>query len=143
MNVNNNIQNYSINFGKTDRQMEPSKDEKLTFVLEKCKEILFDASQRRMPENGKFSKFSIGFKVPETDNQGVLIVDFDANNPKDSRILSLGVHHKNSDRLISNILKTGTKQEILEYLNCNDNLAELIKTTNHLSDKTDEYYSSL
>ena len=104
MNIENNYKNNSINFRKTEAKMEPTKDEKLTVVLEKCKELLFEAAQLRMPENGKFSKFSIEFEIPQTNNQGVLTIDFDANDPKNMRLLTLGVHHKNSDRLISNIL---------------------------------------
>ncbi len=143
MNIENNLNNYSLKPEKMETKMEPDKSQKLIFVLEKCKELLCEAAQRRMPENGKFSKFSIEFEVPETDNHGVLTIDFDANNPRDGRILSVGVHHKNSDRLISNILLTGTKKEILDKLASSEDMDELIEIVSHLSDKTDDYYSSL
>ena len=78
-----------------------------------------------------------------SDNKGLFYITHSAENPKDQRVLSVGVHHKNSDRMTSNILLKGTKEEILAYLKSEENTQTLIDTINHLSDKTDEYYSSL
>ena len=38
---------------------------------------------------------------------------------------------------------TGTKQEILDRLKSKDDVEELAQTVKELSDRTDDYYSSL
>jgi hypothetical protein len=81
--------------------------------------------------------------VPETNNQALMIVEQNSKEPKTQRNLLIGVRHKNRDRLTSNLLEVGTKQDILEYLKKEDNTQEIIDSVNHLSEKTDDFYSQL
>ena len=120
-----------------------SDKEKTDILVSKSRQILAQKTEKEVPENGQFRKIFVAFDVPNTQNEAVLSIEHDLKNPKIQRRLFIGVHHQNRDRLFSNMLLRGTKQEIIDYLNSEDN-QELVKTlTAHLSDKVDEYYSSL
>lgn len=145
MNVNNHNNNYNTSFKSTsgENKMPLDKEAKMNILMDVCKKDLLEEGERMIPENGKFSKVIIGYYVPETNNMGMLRVEHNPKDPKTQRILSIGVYHKNSDRVISNILKVGTKKEILDYVKSKESTQIFIDTTNALSDKTDEYYASL
>ena len=145
MEVNNNFNNYKTSFGKVEKKEAKmfDKNEAMNVLIESCKEGLCNAAELKVPENGIFGKVSVAFVIPETNNKGLFYITHSSENPKDQRILSVGVHHKNSDRMISNILLKGTKEEILAYLKSEENTQLLMDVVEHLSNKTDEYYSSL
>lgn len=145
MDVNNNYNNYKTSFSGVEKKETKmfDKNRAMNVLMTSCKEGLYNEAERNVPENGIFGKVSVAFIIPKSNNEGLFYVTHSAENPKDQRVLSVGVHHKNSDRMTSNILLTGTKEEILEYLKSEENTQALIDTVNHLSDKTDEYYSSL
>ena len=112
-------------------------------LMTKCKEELSSISELQLPENGKFLRLSLGFEIPQSDNMGMFIVDYDPDEPRNKRILSVGVHHKNSDRMVSNIVVNGTKKEILEYIKSQENTQELVDLVDELSKKTDDFHNSL
>ncbi len=143
--INNNRNNYNIPFfgKKEDKPIMLDKTAKLNILVPKTKEVLCDIAEREVPENGQFRKVYVTFDVPETNNQAVLSIEHDAVEPKNQRRLSIGVHNKNSDRIISNFLKKGSKSEILEYLKDNGNMEQIIEAVNKLSNKTDDYNSTL
>lgn len=145
MNINNNFNNYNTSFNGIEKKEQKMFDmnEAMTVLMNACKDGLCNAAERKVPENGIFGKVSVAFTIPKSDNKGLLYITHNGENPKTQRVLSVGVHHKNSDRMISNILAEGTKEEILSYLKSGENTQELIDIVNHLSDKTNEYYSSL
>ena len=145
MDVNNNFNNYKTSFNGVEPKETKmfDKNKAMNVLMTTCKEELFKSSERKVPENGIFGKVSIAFVIPKSNNKGLFYITHSAENPKEQRVLSVGVHHKNSDRMTSNILLQGTKEEILAYLKSEQNTQTIIDTVNHLSDKTDEYYSSL
>ena len=145
MDINNNFNNYKTSFnGITKKEQDMSEhNEDMTLLMNGCKEFLHKEAERKVPENGIFGKVSVEFVIPDSSNEGLFYINHSAENPKDQRVLSVGVHHKNSDRMTSNILLKGTKEEILSYLKSEENTQTLIDTVEHLSNKTDEYYSSL
>lgn len=145
MNKINNNQNYINSFhgSNKDKPVMLNKDERMKILIPECKKVLSDIAQREVPENGKFMRVYVDFEIPETMNKGIFTIEHDEKDPNKLRTLSLGVHHQNRDKLFSNYLLTGTKQEILDYLKDSANQDKLIETVNHLSEKTDDYYSSL
>ena len=145
MNVNNNKQNYTLNFKALTKEqiMELPQEERIKNMVIKAKDAIYDYSLRGLPENGKFKDYSIAFSVPCTNNLGVLEIGYDSKDPVNKRYLSVGVHHKNSDRMEFSLIMTGTKQEILDRLKSKDDVEELAQVVKELSDRTDDYYSSL
>lgn len=120
-----------------------SKEEKMQILIPKGSDLLMQRMEREVPENGKFQKISVSFDIPDTQNKAQFLIEADAKDYKDQRILSIGVHHQNSDRVISNYMFKGTKQEIIDYLKDNSNFPEFTQTVNELSDSVDDYYASL
>lgn len=142
--INYKYNNYNIPFSGIQKDSSmPDKNEKLNIIVKKSMEVFADHADKTVPENGKFLRSNVFFEIPETQNEGLLFIEYDGENPKTQRRLSVGVHNKNSDRLISNYLFKGTKQEILEYLQNDKNKDEIIQSVNNLSDKTDKFHSSL
>lgn len=141
MNVNNN----SISFNGIGKgQQRVSKSESTTdLLITKSREYLAQRAEREVPENGVFTRIFVAYDIPDTQNEAVIAIEHDEKEPKTQRRLSIGVHNQHSDRLFSNYVLKGTKEEILNFLNNKEN-EETIKTTiSNLSAKTDEYYTSL
>lgn len=123
-------------------KIKPMSNDDLTFkLINASMEYLNNAVEREVPENGKFTKVYVSFDIPESSNLGLLYVTHDEEDPKTKRRLILGVRHKNRDRLVSNQLLTGTKEDILKYLSDLNNKAEIKALLCDLSNKSDEYYS--
>ena len=100
-------------------------------------------TEKEVPRNGKFSPVSFSFNINETSNVGRFCTEYSAKNPEIERYLSLGVRHKNSDRLTSVYLTKGTKEEIISYLKDENNRPEIEKILAELSKKTDDYFNTL
>ena len=145
MEINNYFNQSNINFSKTDKGSTKmyTYDEKMNILVPKTKEILADSAEKQVPENGLFRKVFVSFDVPDSDNTAILGIEYDEGEHKTQRRLFVGVHHNNSDRLTRNYLLKGNKEEILAFLKDPSNKEDIIKTVNHLSQKTNEYYSSL
>lgn len=144
MNVNNNINQYNSSFsGIKKDKTSMTKDEKTMFLLEKGMGVLHDRAEREVPENGKFTRLFIAFKVPETQNEAIVAIEHDALNPKDSRRVSVGVHRECSPRLESKYIFKGTKKEVLDFVKNEETIDKLFSSVNDLSNSVDDYYSSL
>jgi len=143
--INNNNNNFIASFSgiKRNKPAMLDKTAKMNILVPKSKEVLLGIAERAVPENGQFKKVFVSFRIPESQNEALLTIEHDSKEPKTQRLLSIGVHHQNSDRLISNFLLRGTKKEILTYLKDDKNSKIIIDYVNHLSDKVDESYSSL
>ena len=143
VNNNQNAKINSINKGEqntVDKNIDLEKS-MLNLVLG-CKEHLFERAQREMPQNGKFSKFGTVIDIPKTNNQAVFTINYDYENPRSERVLTLGVRHKNSDRMILNLMFSGTKEEILQKLSSKDDIQEFVSVIQKLSKEVDEYHSA-
>ena len=140
MDINNNFNNYKTSFnGITKKEQDMSEhNEDMTLLMNGCKEFLHKEAERKVPENGIFGKVSVEFVIPDSSNEGLFYINHSAENPKDQRVLSVGVHHKNSDRMVSNIVASGTKKEILEYIKSQENTQELVDLVEKYSDIREE-----
>ena len=140
-NNNESLPKVSSNQGKSKVL---SKEEKMNLLVPKSKEFFSDMVSREVPENGLFRNVFITLTLPESQNKALLSVEQSSKDPKTLRNLLLGVKHKDRDRLTSVYLKQNcSKAEILKYLNDKSNDDDIKKTIQELSDKTDDYYSTL
>lgn len=146
MEINNHFNQYNSNNIKKENKVNPMSDEQVNFedrVFPKVCEVLSEIAEQRVPENGIFSRVFVAFDIPNSKtNEGFLDIVY---HPKDKnqRVLSTNVHHKNSDRIFSNIIMQGTKKEVMEYIQNAKNHPSLIASELELSSKVDDYYSSL
>ena len=142
---NNNYNNYSASFSGVRKEMGkmPDKDTVLKKIVTTSNGMLASAAEKQLPENGKFKPITIEYKIPDTMNMAKIGIEYDENEPKSMRRLTVGVHHQNADRLISNYVFKGDKNQVIEYLNNADNAPDFVNTIKELSEKTDNYYSNL
>ena len=116
------------------------KPETIDTLTNKLCEILSQRVCAEVPQNGKFSKISVTYSIPDTQNKARVSVEYDLINPKDGRRLCVSSFRNGSDRLVSSYVFKGTKQEILEYLNNSKSAEKILKTIKQLSDSVDNYY---
>ncbi len=140
--INNFNNRYSMGRRKEVKLM-PSKEERTRKLLDKTLEAMAQDVKDRVPEKGKFGRTYVYFDIPETSNSAMLYVEPNPIQPVESRILSVGVHHQQRDRLISNDLLEGSNKDIIGYLEDERNQSPTQDIIKKLSQKTDDYYSSL
>jgi len=150
MNVNssnNNSVNSKINSKNNNMKNEQKNenDEMLNFALKMCSQKIAESAERCVPEYNKFSSHSIAFLIPGTSNVAEIIIKQDEKEYKNQRRVLLGVHHKNSDAIVSNYVFKGTKKEVLEYLKSlsSEKFEETIELIKNLSKESDDYHSRL
>lgn len=147
MNIyNKNAAFLSVPFTGMPRETnEPmkSRDDLLKRIVPSSSKSFSEFIISKVPENGKFQPFSFSYVIPGTTNKVKMTVEYDGQDPKTQRRLSVGVHHKDRDRLTSEYILKGTKKEIMSYLQDDKNYDFLRKTINELCDQTEAYYNSL
>jgi len=142
---NNDYNNRVSSFGgkRKDITAMTGKENILKERASKCNKMLANLSERSVPENNKFQPVSVDYNLPDSQNMAKVTVECDYENPANQRRVSVGVHHKDRDRLISNYLFKGTKQEVINFLKDEKNQQQFVDSIKTLSAKTDEYYDKL
>ncbi len=140
-----NFNKYQNSFSKLSKGSDEMINNDVVFkkIVMSSNKLLSDISERQVPENGQFKSVSIDYNIPDSTNMAKVTIECDKEYPKTQRRISVGVHHQDRDRLISNYMFKGTKKEVLAYLTDEKNQTEFFNTIKKLSEKTDEYYENL
>ena len=140
-NAMNTFSNKASIMSKEERLKQMTDDEKLQMFAPNAAKLLAKKAEYEVPQNGQFGKCLVSFDIPGTQNTAYYLIEHDVLEPKDQRRFSIGAIRNGCDRLTSTQLIKGTKQEILEFLQDEQN-AQLFKDTLiKMSDSTDEYFS--
>lgn len=97
-------------------------------------ERLAEKAQDHVPESGRFQKYTIAGHFTGENIRGILGIE-EGYQSDSSRCVSLGVCCYGDDRMVSNFLFTGTKQEVLEWLKSPEGQQEIVNAYIHLEDK--------
>ena len=97
-------------------------------------EHLAEKAQDNVPETGRFKKYTIAGHFTGENIRGILGIE-EGYQSDSARCVSLGVCCDGDDRMVSNFLFTGTKQEILEWLGSPEGQQEIADAYIHLEDK--------
>ncbi len=142
--INNNFNKSNTSFSGINKDSkEMNKESIMNNIVKNCQKAINDVGDRYVPENGKFEKFNISFDIPESSYQGLVTVEADRKVPENQRRLSVRIHHKNSDRIFSNYLFTGTKKEVFDYSQKEEFVSSFLDSIDQLIKSADDYYSSL
>ena len=141
----NGFNNYNnsfsgINKGNGTVVSQEKKDKFQNVLMPNLCKAYYDLAEKEVSEYGFFGKVYAEFPIPETINKGQLYITPDTKD-RTQRYLSIGVHHPNSDRMVSNFLLKGTKKEILDYIKDSKNYDEIINSAFNLSKEVDEFYN--
>jgi len=91
-----------------------------------------------IPPTGDCKGLGLSFDVPNTENKCTWYVEI-CKGDVDKRTFRIGMRRKDNDLVVSNfILSKATNDEIVTYLNNEDNLKELQETVLSLSASVDE-----
>ena len=145
INKNINLNQYNMSFAgiKKDASQMNDKEIAMNKLVTNCKNALYDFTDESVPENNDFQRIYVDFKIPDTQYRALMAVESDKSNPNTQRCLLVGVRHQNRDRLFSNYLLSGNKQEILQYLKDDSNKSDILDSIENLSNSADDYYSTL
>lgn len=89
-----------------------------------------------MPEYGHFRAIMHLFDIPNSKNEAVFTIQHNLTAPKDQRSLTIGARGLGHNQETYNVIKTGTKKEILKALDDLD-LNSAIATIEKLSKNLD------
>lgn len=120
----------------TKRKKEPDK-EKVKILVNACVEQLLKELPKNVKQNGRSVICRVSFKIPRTQNRGVLAVE-DMGEKACLRVL---VHRTNNDRAYSNYLFSCPHGETEQYLREKVDTEEICSSVIHLSEKVDDYWS--
>lgn len=114
--------------------MEQERKQMLNDLYRAVAERLAKNAQDSVPETGRFHKYTIAGHIKGDDIRGILGIEEGYKSDSD-RCVSLGVHWLNDDRMVSNFLFTGTKQEVLEWLESQDGQQQVVDAYIRLEEK--------
>lgn len=79
-------------------------------------------------------RMSFAVAIPDTENSAVLTYE----PGRDGWVYSVGTVRKGSDMLVSNYLKHGSKEDVMEYLKSDKALVQTLDAIRKLSNDVDE-----
>lgn len=106
--------------------------EKKGLLIQKCREVFRDSVEERLPEQGPAQRVFVAFDYPGTEYEAFLTAEADRLNWSGRRV-SIMMRPKGSDRVMSNYIWKGTKQELLQWLDQEGREGELQRLFQDLS----------
>lgn len=114
--------------------MEQARIKDVNKLYRAVAERLAEKAQDNVPETGRFKKYTIAGHFTGENIRGILGVE-EAYQSDSARCVSLGVCCDGDDRMVSNFLFTGTKQEVLEWLESPKGQQVIVDTYIRLEEK--------
>lgn len=137
---------YNTSFKGVENRSNMNKEDmsKMDFLTDRATELFLGRIENEVPENGKFSNLSVFWNIPNTQNHGIVFIEADELNPKDSRRIGVASRRRQgSDRLVTSYIFKGTKKEAIEFVKSDEAKQKIKKTAFELSDKIDTIISDL
>lgn len=111
--------------------------EKQILVLEKVAEEMVKHLKTAVPPSGIFRPYGFRFEIYGTKNMGMMQVEYKSGQ---ERMVQLGVFRKDTDRLFSHFLPSGTNAQLIAYFEEPANVEQWMESIRHLSEKADGYW---
>ncbi len=137
----NAITNNKINFqglSKPQSRKKMTDEEVLKEYIKEATQYLAKGGERMVPENGKYTPYSVFVEVKGTSNIARVAIEHDPLDPKTQRLINIGVYKNGSNKIYSRYPISGTKKEILEYLKSKKSQDEIYNHIIELSDKVNK-----
>lgn len=108
----------------------------MDLLVRKVVEVLTEKIEKEVPAEGSFERIGVRYHHPESEFRGILSLEEDLVRAGHCR-LNASMFLLGDDKLVSNYLMKGTRQEILNYLNQEETIPELIGIFEHLKEKVE------
>ena len=113
-------------------------EEQMRLLTGRAAEVMIQRIKTEVPKSGKFGNLSVSFKIPETNNKGVLLIEPSLTGTSFQRRLQIGARREGTDLLCSNYLIHDTNENIISFLEQDDIAEQLIPYYKMHSDKLNE-----
>lgn len=121
-----------------ERNISMTREEQIFKLFEAVAELLVKKARELVPETGSFQKVCIEGHYSGTDCHSYLSIE-NSHRSETERQVTLGVFREGYDKLVSNYLYTGTRQEVLSWLESREGLKQIIKAYEHLEEKAKDW----
>ena len=119
-------------------RMKLTREEQLNKLFRTVAELLVKNAKEGVPETGSFQKLTVGGKIKGADYESILGIE-QSYQAKNERRVTLGMHRTGDDRLVSNDLFKGTKEEVLAWLERPESLEQIIEAYKHLEARVKDF----
>ena len=114
------------------------KRKKLNILYETVMKQLVQAAREEMPETGTFRRITVVGYCKGSPLRSILGIE-ESYSSETQRYITFGMYREGEDRITSNYLFKGTKQEVLAWLETPENREQVIDAYEHLEDKAKEW----
>lgn len=114
--------------------MELTHEQQMHKLFGAVTELLAKNIEAHIPGTGSFRTVDVGGHVKGSQYHSSLRVEESYRSETERRV-ALGVYRDDDDRLVSNYLFHGTKQEVINWLSSPQALEEIIAAYEHLEKK--------
>lgn len=118
--------------------MKLTREQQLNKLYQAVAELLVEKAKVSLPEAGSFRKITVGGNVKGEICHSILGIE-ESYSSQTERYVTLGVYREGEDRVVSNYLFKGTKQEVLEWLESPEGLTQIIEAYEHLEEKVKDW----
>lgn len=118
--------------------MKLTREEQLNKLFRTVADLLVKNAKEGVPESGSFQKLTVGGKIKGADYESILGIE-QSYQAKNERRVTLGMHRTGDDRLVSNDLFKGTKEEVLAWLESPEGLEQIIEAFKHLEARVKDF----
>lgn len=115
-----------------------TREEQLNKLFQTVAELLVKNAKEGVPETGSFQKLTVGGKIKGADYESILGIE-QSYQAENERRVTLGMHRTGDDRLVSNDLFKGTKEEVLAWLESPEGLEQIIEAYKHLEARVKDF----
>lgn len=115
----------------------PAIDQERERMVKLCMERMIEMIGQRTRPDGTCPPFYLRFEYPGTSNEGVLHLERSKLEGK-PYAFKISAIRSNTDMLISNYMKFGTLNDVIEFLSDRNNLAKMVSAYQHLSESVDD-----
>lgn len=122
---------------KTKRAGKVPYEIRMNILIGKVLEMVRENANGKLPQKGKFTKFSTGFYIPDSEYMG--FVRIEPGTEPEKRVANVSVYRQGTDRVVSNLFFFNSTQEILEWLEAKKTVAEVIDTCHQLKARVAEF----
>lgn len=123
--------------GDAPAEETPGVEQRRERMVKLCAEKMVEMIGQRTQPDGTCPPFNLRFDYPGTSNEGVLHLERSKLEGK-PYALKISALRSNTDMLISNYMKFGTLNDVVEYLSDQNRLAKMLSAYQHLSESVDE-----
>ena len=107
-------------------------------LISRAAEAMTDHIQNKLPDAKIFPKYNVSFTFPHAKISAYLIVEPDLRKMGDIR-LTAGACAVGDDRMVSNYIAKGSREEMLAWLAVPENLSELYDIFEQLKQRVKQF----